>query len=325
MLTRLNRNYDFSPTYPEVIATLKGRNKQDPDNVHTVEELLKMSARGRSKARIIALTWLHPHTQAPLLRCAQPLVGGTFRVTPEDDKVMLAIQAATPGNKSLLIADCRSYLAASANMARGGGYENVNRLQNKVEIDFFDIGNIHLVRKSLNQVFDSLASKMEPGEKDSSGGFLSEISQSGWLNILSDILCGAVKVVEALESQIAVICHCSDGWDRTSQICALSELMLDPHYRTLEGFATLIEKDWCAFGHKFHDRCMSLGKEWSPVFIQFLDCVYQIYCQFPRHFEFNVELLVLLADAAYVSFIFLFLLLVSHSFQLLLAPPLLTH
>jgi len=139
MLTRLNRNYDFSPTYPEVIATLKGRNKQDPDNVHTVEELLKMSARGRSKARIIALTWLHPHTQAPLLRCAQPLVGGTFRVTPEDDKVMLAIQAATPGNKSLLIADCRSYLAASANMARGGGYENVNRLQNKVEIDFLTL------------------------------------------------------------------------------------------------------------------------------------------------------------------------------------------
>ena len=76
---------------------------------------------------------------------------------------MLAIQAATPGNKSLLIADCRSYLAASANMARGGGYENVNRLQNKVEIDFFDIGNIHLVRKSLNQVFDSMTNKMEPG------------------------------------------------------------------------------------------------------------------------------------------------------------------
>ena len=239
----------------------------------------------------------HPHTH-PLEHT------GTFRVTPEDDKVMLAIQAATPGNKSLLIADCRSYLAASANMARGGGYENVNRLQNKVEIDFFDIGNIHLVRKSLNQVFDSMTNKMEPGEKDSSGGgFLNEISASGWLNILSDILCGAVKVVEALESQIAVICHCSDGWDRTSQICALSELMLDPHYRTIEGFATLIEKDWCAFGHKFHDRCMSLGKEWSPVFIQFLDCVYQIYCQFPRHFEFNLELLVLLADAAYVFFI----------------------
>eukprot|EP00939_MAST-03C_sp_MAST-3C-sp1_P004855 g4855.t1 len=297
-LTDLNKNYEFSPTYPKVLATLKGRNKADPDETRTVEELLRLSARGRSKARVIGLTWLHPHTRAPLLRCAQPLVGGTFKVTPEDEKVVLAIQATTPGSKPLLIADCRSYLAASANLARGGGFENVNRLHNKCEIDFFDIGNIHVVRKSLQKVFEAEHSKMDPTEKDSNNGYQTEIVQSGWLAILSDILCGAVKVVESLENGVAVICHCSDGWDRTSQICALAQIMLDPHYRTIEGFATLVEKDWCSFGHKFHDRCMSLGKEWSPVFLQFLDCVYQLHCQFPRYFEFNIELLVLVAEAA---------------------------
>jgi len=297
-VSELNKSYEFSPTYPKVIVTLKGRNRSDPSEERTVEELLRLSARGRSKARVIGLTWLHPHTQAPLLRCAQPLVGGTFKVNQEDEKVMMAIQAATPGNKPLLIADCRSYLAASANMARGGGFENVNRLHNKVEIDFFDIGNIHVVRKSLQKVFEATAGRMDPTEKDSNGGYLTEISQSGWLNILSDILCGAVKVVESLESGVAVICHCSDGWDRTSQICALAEIMLDPFYRTIEGFATLVEKDWCSFGHKFHDRCMSLGKEWSPAFVQFLDCVYQLHCQFPRQFEFNIELLVLAAECA---------------------------
>jgi len=31
-----------------------------------------------------------------------------------------------------------------------------------------------------------------------------------------------------------VLVHCSDGWDRTSQVVALAELMLDPYYRTIE-------------------------------------------------------------------------------------------
>jgi hypothetical protein len=30
-----------------------------------------------------------------------------------------------------------------------------------------------------------------------------------------------------------VLVHCSDGWDRTSQLSSLSQLLLDPYYRTL--------------------------------------------------------------------------------------------
>ena len=34
----------------------------------------------------------------------------------------------------------------------------------------------------------------------------------------------------------SVVVHCSDGWDRTSQTCAIASMLLDPYYRTIHGF-----------------------------------------------------------------------------------------
>ena len=106
-----------------------------------------------------------------------------------------------------------------------------------------------------------------------------------------------------IEDQHNLLVHCSDGWDRTSQMCALTALMLDPFYRTFDGFQVLIEKDFLAFGHMFGKRCGHLNMREkdarSPVFIQFLDCVHQIWHQMPCQFEFNDELLVFLAYHSY--------------------------
>ena len=55
--------------------------------------------------------------------------------------------------------------------------------------------------------------------------------------------------------------------DRTAQLCALGQMILDGYYRTLRGFAVVIEKDWISFGHRFATRCghyTRKDKEQSP-------------------------------------------------------------
>ncbi len=73
--------------------------------------------------------------------------------------------------------------------------------------------------------------------------------------------------------------------------------MLDPHYRTIEGFEVLIEREWLEFGHKFAQRIGHCDDNYndsqrSPSFIQFLDCVYQMMTQYPTAFEFNETFLI---------------------------------
>lgn len=107
---------------------------------------------------------------------------------------------------------------------------------------------------------------------------MSKIEGSGWLGLLKNIL----RYSSEIANRVAVLkqnclVHCSDGWDRTAQLCSLSEMMIDPYYRTVRGFEALIEKEWVSFGHKFQSRSGHFCDdtvcpgERSPVFVQFMD------------------------------------------------------
>lgn len=52
---------------------------------------------------------------------------------------------------------------------------------------------------------------------------------------MSGLMRAAVTVVSAIvHEERPVLVHCSDGWDRTPQIVALAELLLDRYYRTID-------------------------------------------------------------------------------------------
>jgi len=93
-------------------------------------------------------------------------------------------------------------------------------------------------------------------------------------------------------------------WDRTAQIAALAQVLLNPYYRTIVGFEVLIEKDWMSFGHKFARRVGHGDKNYTdsqraPIFLQFIDCVWQLLQQFPCSFEFSEKLLITILDQLY--------------------------
>ncbi|KAJ4441683.1 Myotubularin- protein 2, partial [Periplaneta americana] len=187
---------------------------------------------------------------------------------------------------------------AIANKAKGGGYESEDAYQN-AELVFLDIHNIHVMRESLRKLKELCFPNIEESR------WLSGVESTYWLKHIKCILAGAVRIVDKVENhKTSVLVHCSDGWDRTAQLTALAMLMLDPYYRTIKGFEVLIEKEWLSFGHKFQQRIghgddHHSDADRSPVFLQFIDCVYQITTQFPNAFEFNDHFLITILDHLY--------------------------
>ncbi|XP_020625172.1 myotubularin-related protein 13-like isoform X2 [Orbicella faveolata] len=121
--------------------------------------------------------------------------------------------------------------------------------------------------------------------------FIQQVEESEWLQQLSAIMTVANCLVDLIDIQGSSVLVCfEDGWDTTPQVLSLAEIMLDPHYRTIDGFKLLIEKEWLSFGHRFtHRGCQIASAQagFTPIFLQFLDCVHQIMLQFPLSFEFN--------------------------------------
>ena len=71
----------------------------------------------------------------------------------------------------------------------------------------------------------------------------------------SGLFQAAVTVVSAIKrDKRPVLVHCSDGWEKSPQIVALAQILLDPNYRTMEVIVIFM---WiCA--------CISIA-EWNDI------------------------------------------------------------
>jgi len=72
--------------------------------------------------------------------------------------------------------------------------------------------------------------------------FLKSVEDTGWLMHVRRILSGTCLVLDKMHSGKGknVLVHCSDGWDRTSQICALAQILMDPYVFDFSPFLLLL-------------------------------------------------------------------------------------
>ncbi|XP_048241880.1 myotubularin-related protein 13-like isoform X3 [Haliotis rufescens] len=162
-----------------------------------------------------------------------------------------------------------------------------------IPVDFFEVRHV-------KASFKKLMRACVPSSLSPEANFYKAVEESEWLLQIQNVLQLAGATVDLLDVQGSSVMIClEDGWDVTSQVVAVAEILLDPYYRTIEGFKALVEKEWLSFGHRFTHRsnqtAANQASGFAPVFLQFLDTVHQIHRQFPLSFEFNQHLLKVVA------------------------------
>ncbi|XP_075226762.1 myotubularin-related protein 10-A isoform X2 [Lycorma delicatula] len=133
--------------------------------------------------------------------------------------------------------------------------------------------------------------------------FLSSVENSGWLHAVSACLTKALEASHSLHKDVTVVLQ-ADGRDLCPLVASLTQIIVDPYYRTIIGFQSLIQREWVVMGHPFCTRLGHVyidGTQQAPVFLLFLDCVWQLLQQFPAEFQMTETYLTTLWDSVHIS------------------------
>ncbi|XP_067866351.1 myotubularin-related protein 4 isoform X4 [Heterodontus francisci] len=254
-VSEVNSHYKLCASYPQKLLVPVWITDKELESVGTF----------RSWKRIPVVVYRHLRNGAVISRCSQPEISwwgwrnaddeylvtsiakacildrgtklsgkskneGTYLSDTDFDSSITSGSVAESGEtpQKLLILDARSYTAAVANRAKGGGCECEEYYPN-CEVMFMGMANIHSIRNSFHSLRAVFSQMPDPGN------WLSALESTKWLQHLSVMLKAAMLVANVVDREgRPVLVHCSDGWDRTPQIVALAKILLDPYYRTIE-------------------------------------------------------------------------------------------
>lgn len=149
-ISTINQNFEFCSSYPRFLILPANFDDEDLDSV----------SKFRAFKRVPTAVWRSLKNGCFILRCSQPGIGLFWIRNKQDENLIQSYVDLTPHRKDqqndensskLLIIDARSYPAAWANRAKGGGCECVEYYQ-ACEIQFMNLANIHVIRKSFQSI-----------------------------------------------------------------------------------------------------------------------------------------------------------------------------
>lgn len=249
-ISHVNMNF-ASPSYPDSTIV--------PTSI--ADDFLQLLSKNRSEKRFLAYVWGHTRNKASIFRVGSIIdAGNENKETKKFIDVLLKLNP-TNGDKLRVIDPSIQ------------GDIDYTALFPQAEYLFLDLPNYQEVFQDYGKLCDLAifpAPSMEP--------------YKNWLRHIQLICQGALQIVNFIENGETVLIQESSSTDSTFSLISLAQILLDPYYRTIEGFSVLIEKDWLGFGYPF-------AKEKAPFFLQFIESVWQMWIQHPSSFEFNEEFL----------------------------------
>lgn len=287
-VSRANQEYGLCPTYGRLLLV--------PAAITDAQAL--NCAKHRQGGRFPHLAYLHradqPHPPAAAATAAVPLVRASHTVAGwrngDDEKLMAAI-----------LGHFRKGFIISVTSDKAGS-------KPEFEASYHHWKRVNMKLASTRDLTESLASLSVACNDPVNEKWLSKLAAARWLTHVKDVLNAACLVAQCLEKEVApVLVFEQESQDLALVITSLTQIILNPDSRTLHGFEALVEREWIQGGHPFWTRhspqvnISASSGESAPVFLLFLDCVHQIYAQFPCSFEFTEKLLVFLADHSCAS------------------------
>ncbi|KAI6195454.1 BMA-MTM-9, isoform c [Aphelenchoides besseyi] len=291
-ISTVNKNFEVCSSYPEKVIVPKT----------VLDNHLRISATYRDSSRFPVLSYFHANSKSCIMRCGQPLVSPTNRRCKEDESILNSL--ITPHAKGVIF-DTRTEAVAVSARAKGGGKEQRYHYSQWRYVH----GNLPRIREYKEALTKLIEACVESHNTEK---WMSRLAASMWLQYVCDGLTAAASIAQWIhcsEQELPVVVHGAEGTDTTLLVTSLAQILLDSDARTVRGFQAIVEREWISGGHPFAIRCahaafaqgMITGAFESPIFLSFLDCVWQLQRQYPSSFEFNQEFLILLAEHAYAS------------------------
>uniref|UniRef100_A0A8C1VQ81 Zgc:154055 n=1 Tax=Cyprinus carpio TaxID=7962 RepID=A0A8C1VQ81_CYPCA len=275
-VSTVNSDYSVCPSYPSAVIV--------PREVD--DDKLICSARFRQGGRFPVLSYCHHRNGMVIMRSSQPLTGANKKRCKEDE---LLLQAVIDGSELGYIIDLHSAQQAQQAWMTGGGVESKSCYSHWKRIQrHHEKGKV--VQESLIKLVEACSDPSHSVDR-----WLSKLENSKWLSHVHSALSTAGLVVESY----GCIMTKNNFLTKLLYLILVSDLFA----RKLMSCMFVVSQA----GHPFQQRCAHSAysharlKQECPSFLLLLDCVWQVWRQFPLALEFSEALLLRLAQEVYAS------------------------